>query len=266
MLDEKDIQALRLARDNFPLVDFHVHLKGNLTLEEALAESRRTGIFYGIAPNCGLGFSITDDGGIDDFLKKQQGQPIFLGMQAEGREWVKLFSREAIARFDYVFTDAMTFTDDHGKRIRLWINDEIEIPDKQAFMEMYVNRILGVLNNEPIDIYVNPTYLPDCISSEYDQLWTPERMQKVIEAARRNDVAIEINARYRIPSLAFVKRAKAAGVKFSLGTNNADRDLGRLDYGLEMVKDCNLTWKDMFMPKLDGQKPVQRRGFASQQK
>ncbi|HVN81622.1 MAG TPA: family 16 glycoside hydrolase [Terriglobia bacterium] len=260
VLDEREIQVLRLARDNFPLVDFHVHLKGGLTLEDALVESRKTGINYGVAPNCGVGFPITNDAGIDEFLKQYQGQPIFLGMQAEGREWVKLFSKQAIAKFDYVFTDAMTFTDDRGKRVRLWINQEVEIPDKQAFMEMYIDRILGVLNNEPIDIYVNPTFLPECIASEYDQLWTPERMQRVIDAARKNSVAIEINSRYRIPSPAFIKRAKAAGIKFSLGTNNADSNLGRLEYGLDMVKECGLTWKDMFMPKPDGQKPAQRRG------
>jgi len=260
VLDEREIQVLRLARDNFPLVDFHVHLKGGLTLEDALVESRKTGINYGVAPNCGVGFPITNDAGIDEFLKQYQGQPIFLGMQAEGREWVKLFSKQAIAKFDYVFTDAMTFTDDRGKRVRLWINQEVEIPDKQAFMEMYIDRILGVLNNEPIDIYVNPTFLPECIASEYDQLWTPERMQRVIDAARKNSVAIEINSRYRIPSPAFIKRAKAAGIKFSLGTNNADSNLGRLEYGLDMVKEYGLTWKDMFMPKPDGQKPAQRRG------
>jgi hypothetical protein len=261
ILDEKDIEILRLQRDNFPVIDFHVHLKGGVTLEEALAVSRRIGIYYGIAPNCGVGFPINNDAGIQEFLNSLVGQPAFIGMQAEGREWVKLFSKEAVARFDYVFTDAMTFTDDRGKRIRLWINDEVEIADKQAFMDMYVDRILSVLNNEPIDLYVNPTFLPEVITKEYDQLWTPERMQKVIEAAKRNDVAIEINTRYRIPSPVFIKRAKAAGIKFSLGTNNADRDLGRLDYCLDMVKQCGLTWKDMFMPKPEGQKPIQRRGF-----
>ena len=66
-------------------------------------------------------------------------------MQAEGREWVKLFSREAIARFDYVFTDAMTITDTRGKRSRLWIKEEVEVPDKQAFMEKLVSTIEQIM-------------------------------------------------------------------------------------------------------------------------
>ena len=249
VVDARYLQIASLHRRNFPLVDFHVHLKGGLTLEDALANSRKTGINYGIAPNCGLGFPITDDEGIYRFLESMKGQPVFLGMQAEGREWVRLFSKEAIEKFDYVFSDAMTFTDDRGKRTRLWIKEEVEVRDKQAFMEMYVDRILGVLNDEPIDVYVNPTFLPECIADEYDALWTEPRMQKVIEAAVRNAVAIEINARYRLPSVAFIKRAKQAGVKFAFGTNNGGKELGRLEYCLEMIEACGLTAQDMFMPK-----------------
>ncbi len=248
-VDDTAREILALNRRNFPLVDFHVHLKGGLTLDEALANSRATGIKYGIAPNCGIGFPITDDAGIEAFLESMKGRPCFVGMQAEGREWVTMFSPEAIAKFDYVFSDAMTFTDDKGRRTRLWMPDEVHVDDKQAFMEMYVDRILGVINDEPIDIYVNPTFLPACIADEYDALWTEARMRKVIDAAVKSNVAIEINARYRLPSPAFIERAKQAGAKFALGTNNGGKELGRLEYGLEMIRKNGLTSKDMFMPK-----------------
>ena len=256
-------ELLRMNAQNFPVVDYHVHLKGGLTLEDALRESRRLGIQYGIAVNCGLGFTITNDAAAEEFLRSMKGQPVFVAMQGEGREWVKLFSKETVAKFDYVFTDAMTFTDDHGKRMRLWIKDEVgEIGDPEQFMEMLVSRILAVLNHEPIDIYVNPTFLPDALASNYDRLWTPERMHKVIDAARRSGVAIEINNRYRLPSPAFIRAAKKAGVKFSFGTNNSDRVLGRLEYCLEMVKECGLTGQHIFVPKPDGEKPVQKRALS----
>jgi hypothetical protein len=31
---------------------------------------------------------------------------------------------------------------------------------------------------------------------------------------------------------------------------------------VEMVKECGLTWQDIFLPKPEGEKPVQRRGLA----
>ena len=256
-VDEVYRDIIRLGTENYPLVDYHVHLKGGLTIEQALANSRRLGINYGIAINCGLGFPVHSDDSVRDYLKTMEGQPCFVALQGEGREWMTLASPESVARFDYCFTDAMTFTDDNGKRMRLWINEDVgEIKDKQAFMDMLVKRIVGVMH-EPIDIYANATFLPDQIAGEYDALWTPERMKKVIDAAVQNDVAIEINNRYKIPSAAFIKAAKAAGAKFSFGTNNADANLGRLEYPIQMVKQCGLVWQDIFVPKPPGQKPIQ---------
>src|ERR1041385_2300921 len=111
-----------------------------------------------------------------------------------------MFSRRAVSLFDYVFTDSMTWTDNRGKRMRLWIPDEVgDIADEQEFMDTLVERTVRILETEPIDIYVNPTFLPDVIAKDYDRLWTPERMKQVTEAAARNRRAIELNNRYKLP-------------------------------------------------------------------
>jgi len=260
VVDDVYREILRMNAENYPVVDYHVHLKGGLTLEEALRESRRLGVQYGVALNCGLGFPTTTDAAAEEYLRSLKGQPVFVAMQGEGREWVNLFSKETIAKFDYVFTDAMTLTDDTGKRMHLWIKEEVgEIKDPERFMDMLVNRIVTILSREPIDIYANPTFLPDVIANEYDRLWTSERIQKVIEAAKQNDVAIEINNRYRLPKPAFIRAAKKAGVKFSFGTNNGDKDLGRIEYCVQMVKECGLEWQDIFVPRPPGEKPIERR-------
>jgi hypothetical protein len=261
LVDDVYRQLRDLSSRNFPVVDYHAHLRSEGDLESVLHHSLQTGIQYGLAVNCGLRFPVQTDAGAEDFLKRMAGQPVFVAMQAEGREWVNMFSPQTVAKFDYVFTDAMTFTHE-GKRMRLWIPEELgEIKDHEAFMEVLVDRITGILTREPIDIYVNPTFIPDVMAAEYDRLWTPERMQRVIQAAVQNGVAIEINARYKIPSPAFIKAAKAAGAKFSFGTNNVDRNLGRMEYPLRMVRECGLDWQDIFVPKPDGEKPVQKRGM-----
>ena len=131
--DEIDRQMAELRQRGFPLINYHIHLKGDLTLEKALAHSRETGVFYGIAANCGVNFPITNDQGINDYIKKLEGQPCFIGMQAEGREWPTLFSKEAIAKFDYIFSDAMTIVDHRGKRARLWMPDGSRYPRQAGF-------------------------------------------------------------------------------------------------------------------------------------
>jgi hypothetical protein len=236
------------ALTDFPLVDYHVHLKGDLTYEKAVEHSKQSGIKYGIAVNCGVGFPTQTDSDALAWLESMKNSPFLLAMQAEGREWVRNFSPAVLNKFDYVFTDAMTYTDESGKRVRLWIKEEVSVPDKQKFMDDLVGRIVTILSTEPINIYVNPTFLPDVISSDYDQLWTSDRMLKVIDAAAKNHIAIEINNRYRIPSEKFIKMAKQHGVKFAFGTNNTDSNMGDLDYCLLMRKNCCLTAGDMFRP------------------
>lgn len=247
-VDETYRAIRRLGARNYPMVDYHVHLKGGWTIEDALRHSRETGIQCGVAVNCGRGFPVADDAGAEAFLKSMERRPVFVAMQAEGREWVKTFSPRTVAKFDYVFTDAMTF-EHNGRRLRLWMKEELgDIGDHEKFMDVIVDQIVGVLEREPIDIYANPTFLPDAMAPEYDRLWTDARIERVIAAAAKSGVAIEINARYRIPSPKIIRAAKAAGLKFAFGTNNADGNLGRLEYPIRMVEECGLEWADIFVP------------------
>lgn len=252
LIDPAFNQKLEYARDKgVPLMDLHVHLKDGLTMKEALANAQRYGFTYGIAYNCGLKMGFESEDSLKTFVRNYK-KPVgtYLAMQAEGREWLDMFSKQTIELFDYVFTDAMTWTNSNGKRMRLWIPQETEIGDPQDFMEQLVGSIESILDNEPVDIYVNATYLPDALIERYDELWTPERMDRVIQALKRNDVAMEISARYKIPSETFIKRAKKSGVKFTFGTNNTgSQDLGRLEYCLDMVRNCDLNKEDIWIPE-----------------
>jgi hypothetical protein len=247
---EFEKKLIDLAAANFPLIDLHTHLKGGLTEEQALAHARYYGYSYGIAVNCGLMMGFEDDGVLNEFLDSYEASPFsWFAMQAEGREWLDLFTQESRERFDYVFTDGMTWTNRNGKRMRLWIPQETEVGDPQDFMEQLVENIEKIVTTEPIDIHVNPTFLPAEISDRYDELWTEERMDRVIAALVKGGVALEINNRYRIPSAAFIKRARQAGVKFTFGTNNGGADdLGRMDYAIEMIGECGLESADMWIP------------------
>jgi hypothetical protein len=247
---EFEEQIVRLATDNIPLIDFHTHLKGGLTLEEALAHARIYGYNYGIAVNCGLKMGFESDAELKAYLDNVQLSPLaWHAMQAEGREWLDLFSEESRNRFDYVFTDAMTWTNSRGVRQRLWIPAETDVGDPQDFMDQLVDNIVKVVSTEPIDIHVNPTFLPPEIADRYDELWTDERIDRMVKALAESGVALEINNRYHLPSAKIIKKAKEAGVKFTLGTNNGGaNDLGRMEYGIQMIQECGLTSTDMWYP------------------
>lgn len=247
-IDEQKDDIIRLQQINFPVIDFHVHLKG-WSQEQAMAHSRKVGIFYGLAPNCGIGFPVTSDADIYTYLDTTKNLSCFQAMQGEGREWPSTFSKNAREQFDYVFTDAMTFTDHKGRRTRLWIPEEVHIDiSQEQYMDIIVDRIVKVLKEEPVNVYVNPTFLPDEMLPDYDKLWTDVRINKVIEALKTRKIALEINARYSLPREKIIKAAKEAGIRFVFGTNNSNSDIGKLEYCINMMNKYGITERDMFFP------------------
>lgn len=262
------------AQDDLPLVDYHVHLDERVTLEKALEISRQRGVRFGIVEHAGkpeLGYRgmLSRDEDLRRWLEMLAGRPVYRGVQAEGLDWMECFSPALVAELDYVLQDALTvpqrvFRGEGGDEplVKLWTPEARTIEDPQGFMERYVDFHVELMRRAPIDILANPTFLPAAIEKDYEALWTRERMEKIVEAAARFGVAIEINSRYRIPKEPFLKIARKAGVKFSFGSNIHGPDVGRLDYCIEAARRLGLTRRDLFTPAPRGQKPIQRRARA----
>ena len=254
-VDERTDEIIRLQQRDFPVIDYHVHLKGGLTKEMAHAMSMNYGINYGVAPNAGeggVGRMLADDKEVYDYFNEVKGMPFLCGVQGEGRKWTATFSQEALGIFDYLFTDAMTIIDHKGRNSRIYRAEEALFDDitLERYMDHLVDQTVLILTNEPADIYANPTFLPDTMANDYDKYWTDGRIERVLDVLQQHGIALEINARYRIPSFEIIRRAKARGIKFTFGTNNVDADFGRLEYCAEAIKQCGLTADDIWFPSM----------------
>ena len=247
---------------DFPLIDFHVHLDKS-TIELVAELGRQRGVKFGIVEHAGTRENVypkvlTNDAEMKDYLTMLEGHGVYKGIQAEWTDWMSCFSREVLAQLDFVLTDAMTMPGVNGQRQKLW-EPGYDFANKEKFMDHYVDWHVKTMAKEPIDILANVTWLPPVLLPDYDVLWTESRMAKVIEAAVKHGVAIEISSSYKLPKLPFLKLAKAAGAKFTLGSNGRYPKMGLLDHSVAMAKELGLKKPDMFLPAPDGQKAVQRR-------
>lgn len=195
---------------------------------------------------------LADDEEVYEYFDEVRDMPFLRGVQGEGRKWTETFSQEALGVFDYLFTDAMTIVDHKGRLSRIYRPEEVHYDGitREQYMDHLVDQTVKILTNEPADIYANPTYIPEDMQADYDRYWTTERVDRVLEVLRRYNIALEINARYRIPSFDIIRRAKDMGIKFTFGTNNVDADFGRLEYCVEAVRECGLTVEDMWFPSM----------------
>ena len=253
-VDEQTDKIIRLQQDDFPVIDWHVHLKGGLTKEQAHAMSMNYGINYGVAPNVGeggVGRMLADDKEVYEYFAEVSPMPFLRGVQGEGRRWTTQFSQRALGVFDYLFTDAMTIVD-KGRICRIYRPEEVHLDGRtrQQYMDVIVDQTVRILSCEPADIYANATYIPDDMYADYDSYWTQERVDRVLDVLERYHIAMEISPRYRIPSFDVIRKAKARGIKFTFGTNNFDADFGRLEYALQAVEECGLTKEDMWFPPM----------------
>jgi len=234
---------------DFPLVDFHVHPNGNLTIEEAVANLKSRHMQCGIAEHPGRRANIVDDKSLLDYVERIHGFDAFAGLQPIDPGWHDMFSSEAIGKLDYVIMDALVIPDGKGRLERIW-EQRFVLYNRSTFMDRYIDFHINVLENGKAAILANPTFLPTCLAPEYYRLWTENRMDKIIQCAVKNDVAFEINSVYQYPKSPFIKMAKAAGAKFSFGSNGHRlQEVTNYEYCLDMVKACALTMDDMFVVK-----------------
>jgi histidinol phosphatase-like PHP family hydrolase len=235
--------------DDFPLMDLHVHLTNNFTLANLLDISKKTKVQFGIVEN--PGYRVKDDASLKNFIDVLRPYPVYMGLQPMSPGWSKDFSSEALTQLDYVLMDSQTVPmgNSYGETLRIW-NFDTYVDDTNKFMEIYMAHNLEVLNNnEPISIFGWPLFLPVCIARDYYTLWTKERMQQIISAAKKRNIAIEINDMSHTPHELFINMAKEQGLKFTFGSDTRDQKAGRLDYCKYIAKKCNLKRDDFFIPK-----------------
>jgi Domain of Unknown Function (DUF1080) len=248
VVDDVYRAIINIGRHNVPMVDYHVFLRDGMTLEDALRKSRSDGIQYGITATAS---SVKTDADAHRWLGSLANRPVFFALSAADRNWTRSISQRTAQQFDYVLADIRMPQEGDAAQ------------DRQRFMDALVDHTVERLNAEPIDLYACPTCLPKPMKADADQLWTEQRTGKLIDALVKNQVAVEINSREKLPSRTFIERAKQAGCKFGFGTGNqSGAELKRCEYGLSMVEACKLDWHNFYAPGAWWPKAADRRWTA----
>jgi len=252
---------------DFPLEDYHVHLNA-MTIDQVVETSKQTGVKYGILEHCGTKDNqypivLSTDKDLLEWIAKLQGKGVYIGVQAEWIDWVGCFSKEAFSQLDYVLTDSWTVRDANGKRIKAFSREYDPGDDAEAFMKWYVDWIVEILETTPLDIWSHPMWVTRKFTPQLEQMWTEERMRRVIATLKNTNTAVEIDSAVKLPTMPFLKMAKEEGIKFSFGASSQGAKINPIDWSIATAKELGLTRKDMFQPAPKGRKPIQIRKLKS---
>lgn len=233
--------------DELPLVDLHVHLTREFPIERMVKLAEERNATFGIVEHPAP-WAIKDDTDLRRHIEALRQYPVYVGLQPMEPGWDQRFSAEALARLDYVLMDPQSIPLPNGGFQRIW-ELQTYVEDTEEFMARYMAHCLHVLEREPIQIFGWPLFLPVCIARDYYSLWTPERMQAIVSAARARSIAIEINDMSHTPDERFIRMAREQGLKFTFGSDARNADAGRLSYCKSVARRCGLTAADFYVPR-----------------
>ena len=233
-------QVARLKAKGIPLTDYHIHIRGGMTPEKAFDWMKLTGIRSGVLENAGRDWPLHDNATIEAFIEDARKFPeLLIGLQVNDRDWFAAVDAKLLEKLDFVLSDTMVM--DYQK---LWIENEYTIDDEDAWLEKYFQHCMTIVN-EPITILANPTYLPNRVMHRYDSFWTESRMSQLIDAAVKNNVAIEIQSNTNFPNKKFIELALEKGAKISIGRNNGNDRVNELKRSLDWLEELNIKPENM---------------------
>jgi len=236
------------VKNAFPLIDLHVHTTTDFTVEKILETGEQNNVKFGIVEHP-TPWALKDDNDLQNYIHNLRKYPVYIGLQPTYLGWSKNYSDELLSQVDYILMDPQMVPQGNGSTWQIWEFDTY-IDDTEDFIKRYMDYSLEVLNNEPINIFGWPLFLPVCIARDYYKLWTEERMQQIITALKKRNIAVEINDMSHTPHEEFILKAKSQGIKFTFGSDSRNNNAGRLAYCKQIAQKCNLVEEDFYIPTI----------------
>lgn len=218
--------------NEYPRFDLHVHTvysDGFAEPEKVVESVLGTNLkLLGIADHGpGLGVGITNSNFeryIKDIriLKKDSDLPILLGIEAnildsEGRLDIPSY---LVNELDYIMA---------GIHLA-----EYSSMDLDRFARGYLERLIKSIEDNEIDIISHPFWYRGDVSRHL----SVEEIDSFIEVALRNNVAVELNQKYRAPDGLLLSRLLNSDLKISLGSDaHSLEEVGMVEWGIGRLKE-----------------------------
>jgi histidinol phosphatase-like PHP family hydrolase len=122
--------------------------------------------------------------------------------------------------------------------------------DMNRYYLAYIIQMMEkTFSTQRVDILGHATVLPPC-DELYGTNFLLQWEDAVINLCKKHDVALEISGLWHAPNIDMLRRAYAAGVKFSMGSDCHDRlQIGDLQYVEKVIDELHLAQEDFFIPK-----------------
>ncbi len=226
--------------------DLHIHSTfsdGKTELSEIVAIAQSAGMEIGIADHCGPGsFQLDSDARFERYFDALLRHPVYHSVELDlGREIT--VSLENLKRCDYLIGGIHSL---EGRDFFDVSPVAFDIPQLLDGMLKTIEKKARIFG---FDILAHPGLLPINLRPRSAEILDARWDERLIELALRFGFALELSSRWRVPLPATVQRARAAGVRFSFGSDaHHPEQVCRLDFSQGLARQCGLGAADLFRP------------------
>lgn len=241
--------------------DLHVHTTmsdGEVPLEQVVRLAEERGVAVGIADHVSTrnpARFVATLAQLHAYLDAVEAQPVFVAAEFC---WCDPFAAELpdeiMDRFHYRIGSNHGFALPDGSWGSPWWT-KLPTPwssRPQELMEHMVSNLCDLVTAMPIEIVAHSTFMPVAfmeIERDVHAWWTEEREDLFVEAVAVSGVAIEISNRYRLPHDRLLRKARQAGVRFTLGSDgHRASQIATLDWAVETARRVGIGEGEMFVP------------------
>ena len=243
------------------ITDLHTHTclsDGSLTPEALLAEAQKRGCGLGISDHafCCNMYTLED---IRNYLQRISQLPVLRGLECNIGEDYSL-PGELDAQVDYVIASVHAMAGPRGEKYPLGdffcyeshLTQEESVSYCDRMFDEYAEATLKMaeqtFRTQRADIYGHALVVPFYARRR----GTPEALDfenAVISLCRRYHLALEISGLWESVNEGMLRRAKAAGVRFTFGSDcHLAKDACDLTRAVALAELCGLVQEDFFLP------------------
>jgi histidinol phosphatase-like PHP family hydrolase len=244
--------------------DCHAHTRhsdGKLTVAELVDRAASLGVRPSVSDHmsCAVAKGVRTVEGVNAYLDDLSRYPVLRGGEFCWHDalWRNL-PPDTVRRFTHRLGSLHVVRLPDGTYVRAFTKQLPAGLTPAAYMQAHVASLERLAAEMPVDIIAHPAIAPPAIQHlDLEERWTDELEERAVQALARAGIVFELSNRYPVHER-LVRRAHAAGLRFSLGSDGHTREqVAAITHPLALARRVGVRDVDLYDPERHGS----RTGF-----
>jgi histidinol phosphatase-like PHP family hydrolase len=212
--------------------------------------------------SCAVAKGVRTSHGVDAYLDDLEHFPVLRGGEFCWHDslWHAL-PAETVRRFTHRLGSLHAVRLPDGSYVRAFTSQLPSGLTPAAYMQAHVHSLEHLAREMPVDIIAHPAIAPPAIHHvPLEERWSEQLEERAVAALAHAGIVFELSSRYPVHER-LVRRAHAAGVRFSLGSDGHSREqVADIRKPLALARSIGVRDEDLYDPERHGSRTGFYRG------